>query len=474
MRKRQLNLLIFYFLLGLYSTNAQQISISEPLPTKPEDNFEILGQINSYSYYYSDASETFQLFRLEKDLSNLRVKELNLFERRSNLLYACIYNKMIYAVYSYRLKADLCFKLLIMDSNLDIQDSLTLSCFAKQGYTSAFKVIPTEDKSGVLLYYQFLNTYTQFYAIDFTTKTVLWQYNWNYNAEKTESQDEQKILFDNNKTATLVFNDVGARAKHTQYFKIFWLSKTGIIQNPIKIENVNIFNSDWFLDNYNNNLLLLGSYWTDTRSKAKGVLYGSLKINSSDILYYRTTEFKKDWIGPLFNEKEKAEKGVGDLKVADLVMRKDGGLVVIYEIQKELERTIPGRTINVDGIGRNIVDYFYQDMLAVSLDTLGNVEFATPMFKRQYSQDDQADYSSFLLFKSPGYLRLLYNDEIENENTISQYLLDVNGKAVRQSILNTDYRKLKLLFKYGKQIGSNSCVIPSLYRNKIKLVRMDF
>lgn len=462
------------FLMSIINSVAQHISISDPLPSKPEDEFDILGQINNYSFFFSSANENSQLLRLDKNMANLRIKVFEFPERRSHLIYTCIYKQMVYAVYSYRLKTDLCFKLLIMDSNLDLQDSVTLSCFDKQGYNPNFKVLPTEDKSGVLIYYQFLNTYTQFFALDLTNKSISWQYNWNFNAEKTESQDLLKILFDNNKVATLIFNEASGRVKNTQFYKLFWLSKSLTIENTVKLENVKIFNSDWYLDNYNNRILLLGTYFVDNRSKAKGILFASLGIGKSDTLYNRTNEFKKEWITPLVGEKEKPEKGIADLNIADIVLKKDGGVVVIYEIQRELERTIPGRTINIDGIGRNIVDYYYEDMLVASLNKQGDVEFVTPLFKRQFSQDDQADYSSFLLFKSPEYLRLIYNDEIENESTISQYLLNSSGKAVRQSILNTDYKKLKLLFKYGKQISINSCIVPSLFRNKVKLVRMDF
>lgn len=452
----------------------QKISISDPMPFKDGDNFDILGQINGYSFLSSHTNSNFQLFRLDKDLSNLRIKELKLPERRAELLYTTIYKQSIYAVYSYRQKADLCFKVWILDANLDFKDSITIACLDKQTYNPSIKVLSSEDKSSILIYYQYLDLNIQFISIDLNSKSVVWKYNWDFNLEKSESQDLVKILYDNNRQVSLIFNDVKQHIKNRQLFSIFWLTKTGVIKNNVVLKDIEILNTDWYINNNNNTLLLLGSYFTQNRNKSKGVIFGSVSIGKQDSLFYKTNDFKLEWIAPITSEKEKFEKNLTDFKMVEMVLKRDTGVVIILENQKEIERTIPGRNINIDGIGRNIVDYYYNDILLISFSKNGNVEFISPLFKRQFSQDDEADYSSFFLNKSSDYLRLIYNDEIENENTISQYLVDANGKSIRQSILNTDYRKLKMMFRFGKQVGSNTCLIPSFYRNKIKMVKMEF
>lgn len=444
------------------------------MPFKGGDNFDILGQINGYSYLSSHSNSNFQLFRLDKDLSNLRIKDLKLPERRADLLYTSIYKQSIYAIYSYRQKAELCFKVWILDANLDIKDSITIACLDKQTYNPSIKVLASEDKSSILIYYQYLDINIQFLSIDLNSKSVVWKYNWDFNLERSESQDLVKILYDNNRQVSLVFNDVKQHLKNRQLFNIFCLTKTGVIENNVVLKDIETFNTDWYINNNNNTLLLLGSYFTQNRNKAKGVIFGSVSIGKQDSLFYKTNDFKLEWIAPLTSEKEKFEKSLTDFKIVEMVLKRDEGVVIILENQKEIERTIPGRNINIDGIGRNIVDYYYNDILLISFSKNGNVEFVCPLFKRQFSQDDEADYSSFFLNKSPDYLRLIYNDEIENENTISQYLVDANGKSIRQSILNTDYRKLKMMFRYGKQVGSNTCLVPSFYRNKIKMVKMEF
>ena len=49
--------------------------------------------------------------------------------------------------------------------------------------------------------------------------------------------------------------------------------------------------------------------------------------------------------------------------------------------------------------------------------------------KKQYSQDDNAIFSSFFLFQNPRELRFLFNDDIKTENTVSEYIITGSGTS---------------------------------------------
>jgi len=83
-------------------------------------------------------------------------------------------------------------------------------------------------------------------------------------------------------------------------------------------------------------------------------------------------------------------------------------------------------------------------------------------------------YSSFLLFKTPERLRLLFNDEIKQENTVGGYEVTGNGYIERKTVFNTDYQKLKLRFRDGVQVSNEECIIPSERSNRLNLVRIVF
>ena len=84
---------------------------------------------------------------------------------------------------------------------------------------------------------------------------------------------------------------------------------------------------------------------------------------------------------------------------------------MIAERNRLLERamTAASRSSYVGDDGRGyIVDYHYEDIVVISIHPDGQTHWKTILPKRQYSQDDNAIYSSFFLLKTPKSLRLLF------------------------------------------------------------------
>ena len=71
-------------------------------------------------------------------------------------------------------------------------------------------------------------------------------------------------------------------------------------------------------------------------------------------------------------------------------------------------------------------------------------------------------------------MRLIYNDEIRNENTVSEYIIKGNGEFDRNSILNTASQELRLRFRESMQVAANEILVPSERKSRLKLVRLSF
>ena len=96
------------------------------------------------------------------------------------------------------------------------------------------------------------------------------------------------------------------------------------------------------------------------------------------------------------------------------------------------------------------------------------------MVKKQYSYDDAGIYSSYGLFKTPQITRILYNDEIKNENTVSEYLLTGSGAFQRKILMSTDRQDIKLQFGSSVQIDLKEIIIPSVWKSSLKLVQLRY
>jgi hypothetical protein len=113
-------------------------------------------------------------------------------------------------------------------------------------------------------------------------------------------------------------------------------------------------------------------------------------------------------------------------------------------------------------------------MFAIAFSPEGKAHWKTALHKKQYSQDDEGVFSSYFLFKSPEGLRLLFNDEIKYENTCSEYVLSPAGDFDRNGIMNTLNQGLRLRFRDALQLNTSECLVPSEFRNRLRLVLFRF
>ena len=169
-------------------------------------------------------------------------------------------------------------------------------------------------------------------------------------------------------------------------------------------------------------------------------------------------------------------RGLSDFTVQRVALRQDGGAVVIAELVKEYSRrsSLPMQRENGAFMRDGWVDYYFEDMILFAINPDGTEHWKEVLRKRQYSQDDDAIYSSFFLFKTPERLRFLFNDEIKQENTVGGYEVTGTGYIERKTVFNTDYQKLKLRFRDGIQVSNNECIVPSERNNRLNLVRIVY
>lgn len=457
--------------------NGQNIYLSDVFPSKSYDNVEIIGQHNGFNFFLNTSSgSSFTLLRTDDKLKHLQKLDLKLSERKSNILYTYINNEELFVFYTYRSRSELCFKLNIYNADLDFKDSINLACFENRVYNPDISVEPSEDKASVLVYFSESGEYYQFYAFNLNERKLKWVYKWDHHLEKTDKKILTDILIDNNTNAFLAFDEQNnAFHNHSTNIACAYLSETGMI-----IKNYNdlpflALASTWIADNKNKRFILAGTYRLEKNSNAVGSIYCYTHFPTlDDSLHVYRASFSPESLSPLLGKHEHPEDGIEDFEVANTLLTYNGGVVMILERTKKNLRYVDGRYSSFGSIGRNIIDYYFDDLLAVAIKNNGAIDWVSAMPKKQFSQDDDGDYSSFFMMKQSNNLRFIFNDEIQYSNTISQYILSSDGKAERKSMFNTNFKKLKLMFKNGKQISTNTCLIPCTYKNKVRYLKIEF
>lgn len=234
----------------------------------------------------------------------------------------------------------------------------------------------------------------------------------------------------------------------------------------------------WSYDEINKKIALSGltSYYND-ETRISGYFGVSIDYSKSDILNeIFIHKFSSDFIGEIIGKKNKKLRGLPDLRIAHMELRQDGGIVLFTEFVREYVRRSQVMTAGQFGAfpSRGYMDYYHEDVLVFATFPNGEEHWRKILFKKQYSQDDEGAYSSFFIFKTPSRLKLLYNDEIRNNNTVSEYVLDPIGDYERKSVLSTEYQNLRLRFIEAEQISSKTLIVPSEKAWKINLVKIEY
>jgi hypothetical protein len=231
-------------------------------------------------------------------------------------------------------------------------------------------------------------------------------------------------------------------------------------------------------DHFNQMLCIAGILGKNGEDAAVGYfVYRFRGFGAGEKLVIEPQLFSLDFISEIYGKKFNKIKKISDLYLQDMVVRRDGGVLLVMEIKKEFLRRAGSSPLSRFGdvyTGRGFMDYYNEDIILVSNNPDGNEHWKKILYKKQFSQDDMAIYSSYFMFVTPSRIKFIYNDEIKSNNTVSEYVIDPMGNFERKSVLSTQYQNLKLRFRDGIQISPNVLIVPSEQINKLNLVKIDY
>lgn len=243
--------------------------------------------------------------------------------------------------------------------------------------------------------------------------------------------------------------------------------------------------SDWTIsqirfryDHVNQNLCLGGLLSAGDEEATVGYFVHRFSSGNDQPMIEMTSHlFTLEFIAEVYGKKTTKIKKISDVYLEDIFIRQDGGILLILEIKKEFLRRAGSGAMSRFGdvySGRGFIDYYNEDLIVLSTEPDGREAWKKVLYKKQFSQDDNAIFSSYFLFLTPSRMKLIYNDEIKTNSTVSEYVLDPLGNMERKSVLSTQYQNLKLRFQEAIQTSAHTLIVPSENINKINIVKIDY
>lgn len=457
---------------------AQTVTVSEDVSIRNDKFYSLVGKMKNRFLLFRDKDTKFEVQAYDENLRLSWNKELELDRKRPEILDVIPADDHFSMVYQFKKKGDFIVKVHRYNPAANLIDSSTVINYGNRFYTPRPRVVYSEDKKTILIYFFDKQTTLEACVFNLERMETLWYKKIpldNYNFFR----DHQEILVDNRGTMYYITekdNKKNSRADHRMEVFAYDGYSAGISKFKIPIKDLLTYDVFFEYDNLNKKLVAAGLYSEKSRGKANGYFFLNISPTNPDNFKLHIHPFEEDFISSMMGKNLDVNKGVADIDIQEVVLRRDGGMLLVAERNRQYERRMASASrgyMGRDG-GQYIVDYYYEDIIVISLHPNGKTHWKQVLHKRQYSQDDDAVFSSFFLLKTKRNLRFLFNDEIRDESTVSEYVVNGAGAIDRNSVMSTDDQRIRLRFRDAVQVASNELIIPSERRNRLKLVKVTF
>lgn len=239
----------------------------------------------------------------------------------------------------------------------------------------------------------------------------------------------------------------------------------------IKLDDVLLNSSSFDYNLFQDNLSLAGFYSKENVEVNSGTYQLIITHDATDWKVH-TRAFNDQIVEQMYPKRPKNKSFIPNMVVRDVILRSDGGIVMVSEYEKIVFKQAG---MNMTGVAlAPESDHFNKNILIQALDQDFYLNWEAVFFKNQYSKNDQGYYSSFYMHREPSAIHFLFNDEIVAENTISHYLIDASGNSARSHFLIENKPRHKLILRHAKQINSREFLCAEKFGNSsYKILRMS-
>lgn len=453
------------------SLYGQNVTISQKMEFKADYQYEILPMANDHILVFKDEGFEQSLIGFDQKMTIKWTKKLAFEKKRIGLIGLLPHDDAFNVYYFFREKSDI---FIVARKYSEAGDLMTADTLIQEKYLTgipSYYFANSPNNKSALIFSIDRQDELQAYGIACDSNTIVWN-------TKVEDRDFN---------IRQAFRDIIIRDDASAYFLFeadnYWASRKyhrlelvcigkgeGLLS--LELEGSLTYNLKTELSTDQTELLVSGTYTEKANNKCNGLWAFRVDLDNMSVLSENTLDFKQDLPVSPNLERVETKRGIPDLTVRYLVGRKDGGMVLFCESSKEYVRR-PSLTTS-SAITRRWVDYYFEDVLVFSLNPQGSLDWFEVLHKKQYSQDDNAAYSSFFLFKLPAQMRVVFNDEIRSANTVSEYIVSSRGMEERKSLMSTDQQDLQLQFRDAIQMDNRTILVPGVSANDMVLVKVEY
>jgi hypothetical protein len=353
--------------------------------------------------------------------------------------------------------------------------------YGKENFAESIKVIHSKNRSKILAYYpEPGQNAINFILLEKNLDVVMKQKvdfalpDGDYSLNDVLVDDEGNIL------VALLDN-----AKHrksdgiTDRNRIFIIRKAEMVSTTLDFS----FSQPGFgkvkfdIDNINKQIVAGGFFTDEQQRHAKGYFFKAYSIAENKLIKNHYISFSSNlYVEIAGKESGQNLDGLSTFEIIDLVLRYDGGVMMIAESRfNNIESIQTPSFVPAAGPSfRSVTVTYYNDLMVLCVSPTGKEDWVKVLRKKQVSEEDEGFFSSYAMHIRGDEVNLIYNEDIYQSTNVSNYKLDPKGDLKRNTILNSYDQNVLLVPRLGKQVSSNETIIPSFRKNNLRLVKLTF
>jgi len=472
MKKYIILLLIASFtFLTSNSSLAQKVQISEPIDIANEIDYELIGRYKDHFLLYRKSETKFLIQSFAtNDLKQNWVKTIE-FDKKDITPFKIVSHKESFSILYYfhkRGKTVICGKK--FNNEAQEIDNFSLGSFDSPLILHRHQIINSKNKQFFLIAVSGYNGQMEIMNINILDKKVIWQSNFKF-PEFSKKREFEQVLVNNVGETFILFNENNNRLKGQEHqFSILKVSPDKT-QTSYTIPFNNYVSHDMNIqyDEINQQLVASGLY-----SAQKGAVNGIFYFNTNleQIPTIQTSELEETFMRSLTGKKSKKIRGIENFSICQLILRKDGGALLVAEQRFMYESSM---NFYDEERRKTQADYLYENILVASIHPSGKVYWKDVLFKSQSSENDNALYSSFFAVKTNSSIRFLYNNDISWDTSIFEYVINSNG-SVQRNVVTHQLRKDGILPQliHSIQVSASEVIALSERDKQLRLLKINY
>ncbi len=458
---------------------AQEVILSEAVPLRNETAFYLIGKIKGKHLLLRERPGRFILNAYNDDMTIGWERELELPKRRPEIIDIWDLDDRFYVLFLHRIKGETMLRMHKYDGGANLVDSTLVINLGSQFIQPDFNILQSENKKILQIEQDNASESREIMVFNLESMELLYEAEFDPPNLNTFS-DFNQLLVDDEGTSYYVIERNNRKSKNkTHHIDVFgYESYTNRPFNfKINMSGRLTYDVGVTIDNLNHTLIAAGYYSDKVFSKASGSFYLRAPLGDPASATMKFKPFDQTLLETVEGKNKRQKKFLTEIRVKDLIVRRDGGALIVGEKFKRLDARLGSgiqQSNHYSGLTSFAADYYFDDIFIVSHHPDGELHWTNFFYKRQYSKNDRGIFSSYFVMKTPNRLRFLFNDEIIQNTTVSTYNVLPDGSHERKALLNANFQNIKLRFINSKQVSATEVIVPSEFKGELRLLKVLF